>query len=331
MVTVTADLARSDLGGVMVHRIRKSGDPEEFAEQISTYSPGVDVSTVSTAPFNASAKAGRTSRMCLFNVELAQARVRLVSPGSYVSVSMPLDRSVRYEEKGKSWGIDIGEAFILRPDSEFNVQIAEKHRSLVLNMSRNLVEQTMRELRGQPESGLGNIGSYLSLKSAEGASFFRQASFYWSELLRSSSVWKSHQLTEHAENALVCAFVLALEEGNSVKDSKQGTMTRNRVHLARDFIHARPDRPLTLAEIAAHTGASARTLTRAFQAEFGVGPVGYHRQCRLEHARLDLAASDSAKTTVTAVAMKYGFCQLSHFAAAYKAMFGENPSDTLLT
>jgi AraC-like DNA-binding protein len=330
-MTVSADLARSDLDGVMVHRIRKLDDAEAFAEQISSYAPGVNVGTVSTEPFSGSAMAGRTPRISLFNVELAHARVRLVSPGDYVSVSMPLRTPIEYVEQRNSWGIDVGEAFILRPDSEFDIQIPEKHRSLVFNLSRDHVEQTMRDLSGKPERCIGDIGSFLSLKGEEGASFFRLASFYWSEFLRSSSLWESRKVTEHAENALVCAFVLALDAGNSVEDSEQGILTRSRASLARDFIHAHPDRPLTLAEIAANTGVNARTLTRAFQSEFGVGPVGYHRRYRLEHVHLDLAAGNAAEVSVTDVAMKYGFYQLSHFAAAYKAMFGETPSETLHT
>jgi AraC-like DNA-binding protein len=52
------------------------------------------------------------------------------------------------------------------------------------------------------------------------------------------------------------------------------------------------------------------------------------RQARLAQARSELAAA-RPRTTVTTVALDYGFNHLSRFAQQYARHFGESPSETL--
>jgi AraC family ethanolamine operon transcriptional activator len=77
-------------------------------------------------------------------------------------------------------------------------------------------------------------------------------------------------------------------------------------------------------------GTPARTL-RAYCHEFlGVGPIRYRNLRRLAMARAALHNANSRDTSVEEVALRHGFRQSSRFAAAYRAVFGEPPSATLL-
>ena len=69
-------------------------------------------------------------------------------------------------------------------------------------------------------------------------------------------------------------------------------------------------------------------LRRAFAQSVGIGPVDWLRRQRFDGARRELRAA-SEDTTVTAVAMKWGFVHLGRFSAAYAAQYGEAPSATL--
>ena len=78
------------------------------------------------------------------------------------------------------------------------------------------------------------------------------------------------------------------------------------------------------------TGVSRRTLEYAFHEAMGLGPARYLKLRRLESARRDFEAHGPSETTVTNVALSWGFSDLSQFAHDYRREFGELPSETLV-
>jgi transcriptional regulator GlxA family with amidase domain len=75
--------------------------------------------------------------------------------------------------------------------------------------------------------------------------------------------------------------------------------------------------------------ASERTLERAFRDVLGLTPVAYLNRLRLHRVHAALLSGSRRSTTVSAEAMKWGFWHFGDFSRAYKACFGEAPSDTL--
>ena len=61
----------------------------------------------------------------------------------------------------------------------------------------------------------------------------------------------------------------------------------------------------------------------------GLSPKTYLKALKLNEARRELRRSGSALASVSDVAMRYGFWHLSQFAADYRWLFGELPSETL--
>ena len=86
--------------------------------------------------------------------------------------------------------------------------------------------------------------------------------------------------------------------------------------------------PVTVAELSRLTGVSERTLRSAFHDVVGVSPKQYALKQRLQAAREALSAAEPG-TTVTEVAMTYGFFELGRFAGRYRMAYGEMPSQTL--
>ncbi|WP_462323001.1 helix-turn-helix domain-containing protein [Halochromatium sp.] len=103
------------------------------------------------------------------------------------------------------------------------------------------------------------------------------------------------------------------------------------VRQARDYMAAQvchgsvPD----ILGVCEHTGVSERTLQYAFQTQLSLSPASYLRLVRLNGARAELLSAVSDTTSVTSVAMRWGFLHLSRFARAYRQLFGETPSTTL--
>lgn len=102
------------------------------------------------------------------------------------------------------------------------------------------------------------------------------------------------------------------------------------VARARAYMEAHIDEPITVADLCIELGVSRRTLQYSFQDVLDLNPVKFLRAIRLNAVRRALKATDpGGRTTVADIAARWGFWHLSHFAAEYKTMFGELPSETL--
>jgi AraC-like DNA-binding protein len=101
------------------------------------------------------------------------------------------------------------------------------------------------------------------------------------------------------------------------------------VARAIELLRADPGRDWSVADLAAVTATSVRSLQEGFRRALDTTPTAYLRRLRLERVRTDLVAAGPGDSSVTDVSARWGFTHHGHFAAAYAERFGERPSDTL--
>lgn len=99
-------------------------------------------------------------------------------------------------------------------------------------------------------------------------------------------------------------------------------------HRLLEFFGDEPDTPIGVADLCATADCSERTLRVVFDRNFGTSPSRFLRLRRLDAARRALQRPFT-RTTVTAVALDFGFADIGRFAGAYRKVFGELPSATL--
>jgi AraC-like DNA-binding protein len=85
----------------------------------------------------------------------------------------------------------------------------------------------------------------------------------------------------------------------------------------------------TVLDLAAELGISLRSLELGFRRELGTTPHEYLRASRLGRVHEELSRADAERTTVSAIANKWGFANHGRFARAYRELFGESPAQTL--
>jgi AraC-like DNA-binding protein len=103
--------------------------------------------------------------------------------------------------------------------------------------------------------------------------------------------------------------------------------SRQAVERVDAWIRAHVAQPISLDQLRAVAGVSARTLQEACLARWGQTPIELVASRRLENARSVLSSGRAA--AVTAAAVDSGFSHLGRFSVAYKRAYGESPSDTL--
>ena len=94
---------------------------------------------------------------------------------------------------------------------------------------------------------------------------------------------------------------------------------------ARAFIDAHLFESVSMEEIARACRSSESTLLRAFRRAFGVPPTTYARNRRLEEALLLI---ESGRYTVSEVAVRVGYGNVSAFTVAFRRRFGAAPSES---
>jgi AraC-like DNA-binding protein len=137
------------------------------------------------------------------------------------------------------------------------------------------------------------------------------------------------EVARSLEQELIYLMIRCLTEGKS-----SGMTTGGRRHDAivarfEEFLEANPDQPLYLTEICAAIGVAERTLRVACEEHLGMGPIRYLSLRRMHLVRRALLRADPSTATVTRLATDRGFWELGRFSVAYRALFGEPPSESL--
>lgn len=138
------------------------------------------------------------------------------------------------------------------------------------------------------------------------------------------------QIRKGMEQEIYNNIILAIGDTGSAADTAIAPSRKAVVDRVREYILAHREEPVTVADLCEALNVSRRTLQYSFQAVLNVNPVAYLRAIRLNGTRRALrAAAGDPSVTVADIAARWGFWHMSHFAADYKLMFGELPSQTL--
>jgi len=103
-------------------------------------------------------------------------------------------------------------------------------------------------------------------------------------------------------------------------------------YLARslDLIHGSELENISAAELCKHAGCSQRTLEICFKKRFGVTPKKYIKCLRLAQVRKGLQSFDKQGVeSIIELAGINGFWHMGQFAADYRRIYGQLPSETL--
>jgi AraC-like DNA-binding protein len=250
-----------------------------------------------------------------------------VGRGKQVVVETVLSGSAEITHGRRTSTYARGDVFVgIRPDARLPSRTDDLHvHTITLPVS--LLLELASELPGRPRS-LRRL-----LASAADPSRARR----WRELIRFvDGLLADEEIavaplvlgpTERLLAATVLSF--ARDEGSPpAEDARDAHPEALRRAIA--FIEANPDRDVTLADIAGAAYVSPRAVQLAFRRHLDTTPIAYLRQVRLDQAHAHLRAAIAGDgTTVTGVALEWGFANPGRFARLYRAAYGIAPSDTL--
>jgi len=125
------------------------------------------------------------------------------------------------------------------------------------------------------------------------------------------------------------AAIESCDPNESDQADKKGKSYSQIVQICEQYTLNLDGRRPYLSELCSASNVSERTLQYAFHDIMGMSPLTYLHRLRLHRARDELRAAMSDSTSVTDVALNWGFWHFGEFSRAYKNCFSELPSATL--
>jgi AraC-like DNA-binding protein len=231
-----------------------------------------------------------------------------------------------------SFPVSQSQGVVFSTHSTRSFKFLEDTETYTLVMNRRKIAECCANLLALPIEDDIRFDTGFDLTTLSGQSWLRLMHYAEAELAHPQSfirqvpaAWKQFEQT------LMTGLLLAHRHDYSDALLRpQAPVAPYYVKRAEAFMEAHFSEPLSLADIAAYSQVSARSLQTGFQNFRNMTPMAFLRSTRLQHAHRALLLSDPATTTVTQIAMLCGFTHLGEFAASYRRAFGEPPSRTLL-
>lgn len=248
---------------------------------------------------------------------------------SYYLVRATLAGSGMVELGRRSAAIRAGSLTVSSPSERSLIRVGSDCRSLILRVERPALERRLQQLLERPL----RAPLVFDVDVAEGSSGMaavRQTLDYLCRLHQDPDI-------DRLAPALAAGFpdylmsLLLMQLPHNYSDALRADRRQPlplHVRRARDYIESHLDEAVTLAELAALSGVSTRTLQNGFARFLGQSPIDYIRGLRLArvHAALEQAGPGD---NVTDILLRHGVTSFGHFASHYRKRYGCRPSDTL--
>ena len=221
-----------------------------------------------------------------------------------------------------------GEIYMINADAPHAKIWRSDGRQIMIKVHRKDMERALEKLTGLPIQEPLMFDPHPRPLTGMAATFGQMIDVLSADLDLETSYFAALP-DDAAENLILGLLLQALPNNYSHLLANPSTTVRPRhVRHAAEYIHAHSPDQMTLDELVAVAGVSKRSLHSGFRKYYGVSPMSYLRNVRLDRARFSLKETAS-EATVTKVALECGFNHLGKFAGAYRDRFGELPSETL--
>jgi len=235
-------------------------------------------------------------------------------PPGLRTIAVPADSAQRVFWRGRQ--VHGGQVLVYPLGSEINVISQPGFEMYVLSFSQEVLHAAAQAV------GVAHVDRLLDASDAvdvdPGA---------LDTLRVSLNAWFSNPGREWARSELPSAVVRLL--AGTTQPRKPVLLMDRAIRLTQQHVDSRSFEALHVRDLCRHIGVSERTLRHSFRERLAMSPKAYVRDRRLNLVRRALRGANASVARVGDVANHWDFWHMGQFAADYRRLFGELPSETL--
>jgi AraC-like DNA-binding protein len=312
-----------------------TSDPEVAVhEATKLLSPHQLVLDGDRTDFAAHASRSQLSDTALYTMSYSDAGTFHCAPQhSYVAVLLPTagDLSIRYHKRDPV-EVPCGSFAVVPADRPVDISYRDGMSMLVVTAGPAALTSGLRRIAPELEDDQLRFDEIVTYDGGSVGTFYGLARLLARTVDRyTSPSFMSSNVVYTLRDQIVSTFVLDLPHTKSESMLRFSTPISNRlVRRALDAVASEDIADSSVTDIAAKLGVSVRSLELGFRKELNCTPREYIQKIRLQKAHDDLTeARPGDGTTVTDVALRWGFNHTGRFAALYKRVYGVAPSTEL--
>ncbi|MFU7488835.1 AraC family transcriptional regulator [Pseudomonas aeruginosa] len=275
-----------------------------------------------TSDSDASLKHRTIGSLDLFQMSYG-SRVQITSPEreAHYHLHIILKGRCMWRSCGEERGLAPGDLLLLNPDTPFDLTYSDCYEKFIVKLPASFIGKVCRENQwSYPSEGV-RFAQIHRLEQLDG--FLTLLSLVCQEAETDQTIF---QVKEHYAKIIV-SKLLSLP-GSNVSREPLGGACQSFDRLE-ELIEKNIKQNISLELLADLAHMSVHSLYALFDKHAGTTPKRFIRQRKLEAVYARLSDPQVAVSSVTEVALDYGFLHLGRFADYYKSTFGELPSDTL--
>jgi len=245
-------------------------------------------------------------------------------------VLAPLTGTLRSRHRGTAVLADRGRAAVYRPVGDIDLQWPADCRLMSVKVERAALERELDAALDQQIVSPLLLGESFEVADGPGRTWVALVRLLHAELCSADGLAARPRMAARWRDMVISGLALTVEHPYGDEPAGlQGPRRPRTVKRTLDAMHAEPSRQYTAGDLASIAGVGVRVLQESFRQHVGVSPLAYLRRLRLDGVHQELSRSDPWQVNVSDVAYRWGFTHLGRFAGAYRARFGESPSQTL--
>jgi AraC-like DNA-binding protein len=253
-----------------------------------------------------------------------------VAPGAledFFLVQIPIVGTVELSVGSEQIKCESTTAAVISPGERLRLRWSDNCTQLILQIPRDAMEACLAQRLGRRSGTALRFQTAFDLNASAGREW-RQLLDLAVRSVDHDGVLSREPVCSNLEDLLLSALLAAqphshVEALQQRYDTAPFYIVRAEREMRRQLREAS-----TVAGLASAAGVSERTLHLGFRRFRGTTPMRRLLALRLHEARR-LLRNPQPETTVARIATEFGFHQFGRFAATYREMFGELPSETL--